>query len=62
MRDKINTIVPAIVMVIVLGVRWHAVTGYSIDAIEDMGLCAAATAALLLSLFNLAKLSNRSTN
>lgn len=59
MRDKINTIVPAIVMVIVLGVRWHVIAEYSIDGIEDMGLCAAATAALLLSLFNL---TNRSTN
>lgn len=58
MRDKINTVVPFTFMVIILAVRWHVVTEYSIDAIEDAGLCAAATAALLLSLFNLAKLSN----
>lgn len=58
MRDKINTVVPAIVMVVVLGVRWRVIAEYSIDGIEDAGLCAAATAALLLSLFNLAQLSD----
>ena len=45
-------------MVVVLGGRWREIAEDSIDGIEDAGLCAAATAALLLSLFNLAQLSN----
>lgn len=55
MSNRINIIVPGIIMVVVLYVRWHVIAEYSIDAIEDAGLCAAATAALLLSLFNLTK-------
>lgn len=55
MGKKINIIVPFVVMVVVLGVRWHVVTEYSIDPVEDAGLCISAALSLLLSLFNIMK-------
>lgn len=58
MGKELNIIVPFAVMVIVLGVRWHVLTEYSIDPVENAGLCVSAALSLLLSLFNLAKLSN----
>ena len=62
MSNRINIIVPGIIMVVVLYVRWHVIAEYSIDPFEDGGLCTAAVLSLCMSLLNLAKLSNRSTN
>ena len=59
MRNRTNTVVPFVVMMIILGVRWHVIAEYSIDAFEDGGLCTAAVLSLYMSLFNL---TNRSTN
>lgn len=59
MSNRINIIVPGIIMMVVLYVRWHVIGEYSIDAIEDAGLCAAATAALYMSLYNLMKGSKK---
>lgn len=59
MRNRINIIVPGIIMVVVLYVRWHVIAEYSIDPFEDGGLCTAAVLSLYMSLFNL---TNRSTN
>ncbi len=52
---KINTIVPAVIMVAILVVRWHVIAEYSIDPFEDAGLCTAAALSLLLALYNLTK-------
>ena len=52
---KINTIVPAVIMVAILVVRWHVIREYSIDRFEDAGLCTTAALSLLLALFNLMK-------
>lgn len=53
--SKINSIVLFVIMVIILTVRWHVITEYSIDPVEDAGLCATAALSLLLALFNLMK-------
>ena len=55
MSNRINIIVPFAVMLIVLAVRWHVITEYSIDPVENAGLCSSALLSLLLSLFNLMK-------
>ena len=54
-NTKINTIVPAVIMVAILVVRWHVIAEYSIDRFEDAGLCSTAALSLLLSLYNLMK-------
>ena len=54
-NTKINTIVPAVIMVAILVVRWHVIAEYSIDRFEDAGLCTAAALSLLLALYNLTK-------
>lgn len=58
MSNRINIIVPFTIMVIVLAVRWHVVVEYSIDPLENTGLCISAALSLLLSLNNLMKDSN----
>ena len=59
MSNKTNIIVPFVVMVVVLGVRCHVVTEYSIDPVENTGLCVSAALSLLLSLYNLMKGSKK---
>ena len=55
MSNRINIIVPGIIMVVVLYVRWHVVAEYSIDPFEDGGLCTAAVLSLYMSLYKLIK-------
>ena len=59
MNNRINIIVPGIIMVVVLYVRWHVVTEYSIDPFEDAGLCTAAVLSLHMSLYNLMRGSKK---
>lgn len=54
-ETKINTIVPFAIMVIILAVRWYVIKEYSINPVENTGLCVTAVLSLLLSLFNLVK-------
>ena len=53
--SKINSIVLFVIMVIILTVRWHVITEYSIDPVVDAVFCATAVLSLLLALFNLMK-------
>ena len=59
MSNRTNILVPGIIMVVVLYVRWHVVTEYSIDPFEDGGLCTAAVLSLHMSLYNLMKASKK---